>query len=188
MIDKPSERIKKRRIKTMQPVLNVTSMVDILTIMLIFLLKSFTTGEVLLTPMEDLTLPNSSSEERINSDCLIVALTGEDIFVNNRRIGSYRDMDSNDPLLFSSLYSVLLEAAVEERAMADIGVSEAFKGRVVIQGHKEIPFEYLHRAMYTCAMAEFTDIFLATYYDSETSWAMHPDEIWEIQSETGDSR
>ena len=67
MIEKPSERILKRRYRSKAAVLSITSMVDILTIMLIFLLKSFTTGEVMLTPMKDLELQNLLQRNKLKA-------------------------------------------------------------------------------------------------------------------------
>ena len=41
--------------------LNITSLMDIMTIILVFLLKSYSTEEITVTPSEDLSLPNSSA-------------------------------------------------------------------------------------------------------------------------------
>ena len=52
---------KKIRIEEDEAELNITSLMDIMTIILVFLLKSYSTEEITVTPSEDLSLPNSTA-------------------------------------------------------------------------------------------------------------------------------
>ena len=69
-----------------------------------------------------------------------------------------------------SLLSALEEAAENEQLMVSQGLSEAFEGKVVIQGDQAVDFEHIHRVSYTCSMAGFGDISLATHFDEDVPW------------------
>ncbi len=66
-------RFKKSAHEETETPLQITSMADILTILLVFLLKSFSTGATNLTPPIDLTLPAAATSDASTTDDLAEA-------------------------------------------------------------------------------------------------------------------
>ncbi len=62
--------------------LNMNSMMDMMTIILLFLLKSFSTDGALVAPSENLTLPTSFRVEKPKKE-LNVAISNDAIIVND---------------------------------------------------------------------------------------------------------
>ena len=62
--------------------LNMNSMMDMMTIILLFLLKSFSTDGALVAPSQDLTLPTSFQTEKPKKE-LNVAISQDAIIVND---------------------------------------------------------------------------------------------------------
>ena len=69
--------------------LNLTSMMDAMTIILLFLLKTFSTSEAIVTPSSDMRLPYSLSVEEPHDE-LTVSVTRENILVANQRDDNLR--------------------------------------------------------------------------------------------------
>ena len=65
--------------------LNITSMMDMMTIILVFLLKSFSATEVTVTPSSNLKLPMSVADKQ-PSVALNVVVAKDAIIVDNKRI------------------------------------------------------------------------------------------------------
>ena len=82
--------------------IQITSMVDMFVILLVFLLKSYSTSPVNINPSADLTLPASSStKDPIDALKLVVSKTG--IFVDDKKVVDIaqgniqsKDIDSTD--------------------------------------------------------------------------------------------
>ncbi len=102
--------------------LNVTSMTDMFTIMLFFLLQTYTTSEVQVNPEKDQKLPVSSSEANPVM-ALQVSLTKDELKVEDKVIATLKDVDfskadvsSNDPNFIQPLFTALEKIAKDEKA------------------------------------------------------------------------
>ena len=77
---------KRRRGKTKVLDLDITSLLDILVILLVFLLKSYNASDLKLNLLEGIKLPNSKSRD-LGSHAIIVQVDGDkNVFYNNRKI------------------------------------------------------------------------------------------------------
>ena len=66
----------KRRAQPVEAKLNITSLMDIMTIILVFLLKSYSTEDIQIAPSDDLRLPSSSAQkppERLEDVTLVLS-------------------------------------------------------------------------------------------------------------------
>jgi biopolymer transport protein ExbD len=102
--------------------LNVTSMTDMFTIMLVFLLQTYTTSEVQVVPEKGQSLPVSSSDANPVM-ALQVSLTRDELKVEDRVIASLKDADFNkkdiasaDPNFIEPLFKALEQVAKDEKA------------------------------------------------------------------------
>ena len=76
---------KKKRRELAADELNITSMMDMMTIILVFLLKSFSATEVTVTPSSNLKLPQSNADKQ-PSVALNVVVAKNAIVVDNKRV------------------------------------------------------------------------------------------------------
>ena len=133
--------------------LNLTPMVDTLTVLVVFLLMSFSASGEILFATKDIVLPpafHTSELERAPVVAVSKATIGfEGQFVMNAADvteAAYPDWK------LTPLYTYL-EAEREAWAAAHAG--EEFKGDVIIQSDNEVPFSVLKLVMSTCAKAKY---------------------------------
>ena len=142
--------------------LRMTSMMDILTVLLLFLLKSFVVEGEVITPVAGVELPESTSETTPQS-AVVIAIFDDAIMIDSELIASVANENSEGDLLIDALAD-RLDAALEkslqiaERRGED---PDLFEGQIAIQGDREIEFEILQRVMYTCNASGYENISLA---------------------------
>jgi biopolymer transport protein ExbD len=148
--------------------LNITSIIDIFTILIVFLLKSFSTQGELFTLSPDLNLPDAYYANMIKKQTTAVAVTNDYILVDGEKIEDLRQQDIEDEptLVLPKLLAKLefLKSTMIKTYGKDPGF--VFLGRVTILGDKKIPFSILERVIYTCGQAEFNRINLAVIHES----------------------
>jgi len=139
--------------------LNMNAMMDMMTIILLFLLKSFSTEGSLVTPSEQLTLPQSHQGEKPKKE-LNVSVAKDVILVNDKVVFRLENL-SEDMIIIPALYEKLDEYAQQERDL-EIEVGKEFSHEVIIQGDRTIPFDLLYKVMYTCSRSDFYKMRLLT--------------------------
>jgi biopolymer transport protein ExbD len=139
--------------------LNMNSMMDMMTIILLFLLKSFSTDGVLATQSEDLTLPTSERADKPKKE-LNVAISQDAIIVNDIPILPVSALQP-DEMMIPELNIKLAEYADQEKQL-ELDVGKEFTHEVIIQGDRAIPFDVLIKVMYTCSQSEFYKMRLLT--------------------------
>lgn len=155
----PSKKIRTHRLVVASVML--TSMMDMFTIILFFLLRSFVleSGEVPITDPK-LRLPVSISREapklRLN-----IQVTTDAIVVEGAKIGEIKDYMKEKDLLIKPLYDTLNRYTENTEFIARFNPSVRFTGEVILQGDKMIPFRMLEKVMYTCGQAGYGNISLA---------------------------
>lgn len=139
--------------------LNMNSMMDMMTIILLFLLKSFSTDGALVAPSEDLTLPTSITAEKPKKE-LNVAISNDAIIVNDIPLMLLSQLQQ-DEMMIPALNAKLAEYAEQEKHV-ELEVGKEFTHEVIIQGDRAIPFDILIKVMYTCSQSEFYKMRLLT--------------------------
>jgi biopolymer transport protein ExbD len=149
-----------RRVATQEKngtaVLNITSLMDVMTILLIFLLFSFSSQDQNLRLAKDLNLPRSTSEKpfkwAINITLTQDQLLVEDLSVCRYRNGQFVDV-SDDPDKIVLLYRQLTDLkSLEKYREVDRDASEPV---VIFQADKKHRFETIYKVMKTAAMAGY---------------------------------
>lgn len=144
--------------------LNITSMMDMFTIILVFLLKNFSTEGAIVTPADNLTLPESTIEKRAK-ESLSVKVARTTITVENNLVLDeqlFAQLLQQKDFMIKPLYDVLLKYSEEAKKMSEISGKE-FSGEITIQGDVEIPYNVLTRVMYTCGQAGYPNMNLFVY-------------------------
>lgn len=127
----------------------LTSLIDVMTILLVFLIKSFSVEGNIITPSQDLELPVSSSKKPPR---LITTLeiTQNAVMSDGEILAKHGDFQSNDSLLIPLLHKwmVLQKAQIDDTTKAK---------EILIQSDRNVEFNIIKRVMYTCSKAGFSD-------------------------------
>jgi biopolymer transport protein ExbD len=144
--------------------LNITSMIDMFTLMVVFLLKNYSAQGQLVTPAQGLMLPTSTIEKTA-AEALCVKVSSNTIMVENTIVidpAAYQAILTQKDFMIQGLYDVLSNHADEARKSAELFNTE-FSGKISIQGDVAIPYNVLTRVMYTCGQAGFPVMNLVVY-------------------------
>jgi biopolymer transport protein ExbD len=144
--------------------LTLTSMVDMFTLMVVFLLKNYSAQGQMVTPAQGLLLPTSSVEKSAG-EALSVKISATTIMVENNVVidaEAYKALLVQKDFLIDSLYKVLSEHSKSARQSAE-ALKTAFSGKISIQGDVAIPYNVLTRVMYTCGQAGYPVMNLVVY-------------------------
>jgi len=147
--------------------IQITSMVDMFVILLVFLLKSYSTSPVTITPDDNLRIPASTStKDPVDALKLVVSKVG--IFVDDKKVVDLKDgqvdvkdVDASDTNFIRGLYTALDQEAQKSKSIAKVNETVEFDGKVVMQADRELPYEILRKVMYTSMMAGYSDVKIA---------------------------
>ena len=142
--------------------ITMTSLMDILTTLLLFVLKSFVMEGEAVTPVPGVTLPESTSEVPAQS-AVVVAIFDDVIMMDGEVVAKVSKESKSRDLMIEALAERLdaSRAQSEEISRLRGDKGEEFLGKVSIQGDRAIHFAILQRVMYTCSQSGFENISLA---------------------------
>jgi biopolymer transport protein ExbD len=139
--------------------IRLTSMMDILTTLLLFLLKSFVADGETHVPPPGIELPKSIAVAAPEAS-LVIAIGEGAILVNAEKVASIDAAMANPGLLIEPLDARL--GAVRAQLAGIERAGGAVSQRIVtIQGDREIEFEVLEKVMYTVHQNGFEHVALA---------------------------
>jgi biopolymer transport protein ExbD len=143
--------------------LNVIPMVDIMTMLTMFLLMQFSaTGEVLMM-QKDIKLPEASHGQ-IMDRAPVVAVTTAQILVEGQKIADVQDLERDDFWHIPALEERLRDEKKrwDYIHQADPDREKNWKGDVNIQADVKVPFKIIKRVMYSCNQANYFNLNFAT--------------------------
>lgn len=149
-----------RREKRPTFALQLTSMIDMFTILLVFLLKSFSAEGQMVTLTRDLRLPESSSQQapRVLS---VIAVTQEWILLDGRPVLRLSQITPQSPLVIAPLREELLRLRSISEGIASLSSDlQGFRGSISIQADRDLPFEILKRIMVTAGQVGYANLHL----------------------------
>lgn len=139
--------------------LNLTSMMDAMTIILLFLLKTYSTSGAIISPSSDLKLPYSLSIQPPTKE-LTVSVTQENILVSDERVMFVDDID-REAAVITPLFNAL-SARANEAKQNEIQYSIPFTHEVLVVADETVPFHLLFKVIYTCGSSEYNKLRLLT--------------------------
>lgn len=153
-----------RRIKRMQranrhkaATLNLTSLMDVFTILVLYLLVNQSAVEVV-EPPHDIKLPESIVEAKPRQT-VIVMVNEEEVLVQGRAVMSFADLENSKGSTVAPVRDALLQ---QKRNVIGVTTSQvASSSEVTIMAHRTIPFKALKTLMSSCASAGYGKISLA---------------------------
>ena len=141
--------------------LNLTSMMDMFTIILVFLLKTYSTEGMLIHPSDLLTLPTSTIEKSAEV-ALDLIVSKQSVVVNHEEVARVKNVINQEGLIIPNLLKTLQVYAREAKRMEEM-YGTKFSGKVTIQADKEIPYKLLVKIMATCGRADYPNMRLVVY-------------------------
>ena len=150
----PSKGKKNRR--TDKGGLSLNSMMDMMTIILLFLLKSMSTSGALIQPSPFLELPKADREmEPKKAVAILVTLDGvlEDMETNPRVLAPRAEMVDTENVILPGL-----EGFLNETREFVLKTGRPFKGEITIQCDKNVTYDWLLKVINTCGQTEFATI------------------------------
>ena len=159
--------------------LQLTAMVDMFTVLVVFLLQNYASTNQILPIVEQIELPQASSVEELKPS-LVVALSTKVLSFNDKKIISFQEVQQISDM---SVISPLLEIVQKtiENVKKDKGLNEDQKKedevtayyRVTLQVDKEIDFLSVKKVLYTLTEAGVQQVnFAVVKVKSEDKYGM----------------
>ena len=143
--------------------LNLTAMMDMMTIILVFLIKNFATDSKN-TDKNIMQPPRSSSKLKMES-AVTITITKLGISVNDKPIAEFDAMSS---FKFKGEAADTSQPIVPLQERLDIQVADlkkleqlthgkkAFEGKILVVADEKTPYAFLMRVLYTAGLAQFS--------------------------------
>jgi len=160
-IAKKKEKAAARRAKPEEKgELGMTSLMDIVSIIVVYLLKSYASDPVVINPTAGQKIPLSNADAPIQ-DGIPIFVTQRGVTFDNKKLVNMTPEGDIDPTMVNAhligpLYDVLAEEVDKAKQLAE-NTGKEWAGRAIIVGDQELKFSVLVDVMYTAGRAEFTD-------------------------------
>lgn len=137
--------------------LNITAMMDMMTILLVFLLKSFASSSAAITASEDVRPPVSTTRAT-PKDTVTVTITPKNILVGEREVLRLQNgqlpADKVQDRLVLPLDAQLKKEVEKLKYIAERNPSAPFSRELSVIADKKIPYDMLLTVLYTAGQNE----------------------------------
>lgn len=152
---------KKRKREKQLIDVDITSLLDILVILLVFLLRSYNSSGVTMNVPQGIELPRSESQT-INNPGVMIQVSKDKIWVDNETILSSEDTSTKvydqGGRRIIPLYNELVKKKEQiEQVALRAKNAKPFSGIANLIIDKSVKYNYLKKLMYTCAEAGFKE-------------------------------
>jgi biopolymer transport protein ExbD len=163
---RPGERIERSRVfgkkfargkKNGYAGLMLTSLVDMFTIIVIFLLMNFSANGEVLYMSKDIKLPDAYHGAALER-APVISVSGDAVTFDGRMLLNTADLEKGDVLNVPELEDALRD---EKRRYEQIHANDPdhpFRGLVNVQADRRIPFKVIKRVMFACNQSGFGNI------------------------------
>ena len=143
--------------------LNITPMMDMMTIILVFLLKSFTSSATLVNLDQNLMVPPSMTRLApkqavpVTITKRVLLVEGEAVApITNGRIDPQLKRDGDNGYFITPLVDMLAKVARREKKVAEV-TGQKFDGELTIIADRGTPYRLLTEILYSCGQAEYAN-------------------------------
>jgi biopolymer transport protein ExbD len=156
---------KKKRVHSEEMTLQITSMADIFTILLVFLLKSFSTGAMNVTPSNGVMLPEARAQEanfealKVEISSAGVQIEGESAVPLNAFHFDPSDLQKNGSS--RALQDVMAKHRARQLAIAKGNSDVKVDPRIIVISDQRAPYESIKTVLASAALNGYTDFKLA---------------------------
>jgi biopolymer transport protein ExbD len=143
--------------------LNITPMMDLMTIILVFLLKSFSSSTQLIAQDANLQVPPSVTKLMAREAVPVtitrrmIIIEGEAVApVNNGKVDAALKPDGENGYLIQPIVSILTKIAGKERRVA-VMMGQEFDSELMVVADRTIPYRLLTEVLYSCGQAGYSN-------------------------------
>jgi biopolymer transport protein ExbD len=147
------------------PKLNLTSLMDVFTILVFFLLVNSATVEVLQQPKQ-ITLPDSVVESKPR-ETVVIFVGKEEVLVQGVPVALVADIQASENAEIEPISVRLAELSESVIGLSTQAVAESQE--VTVLADKSVPFSVLKKIMATCTGQGYTRVSLAVIQKSAQS-------------------
>jgi biopolymer transport protein ExbD len=150
----------KRRIQPIE--LNITALLDMFTIILIFLIINYSAVSYELKTSGLLDFPKSYSQKKPTA-VLNIVVDKQNIIVDGLVVAKHKNGTVDNEIIDDNgyriipLYNALLRYSERTKYIASMNKKVQSEGKIILQMDKDIPFYLLRQVMYTAGQAEYND-------------------------------
>ena len=151
----PSKMKKHRAEEAGMP--NLTTMMDMMTIILLFLLKTMSVSGQLLHQAPGIELPESAQEVEPERHLMFI-MNSQGIFLEEEgqigaQVATTQDLEDPEIVIFDGVVGYLDSIRQEDRVLG-----RKLRSIVTLQGDREIPYKYLYKFITSAAESEFQTV------------------------------
>jgi biopolymer transport protein ExbD len=135
----------------------LTSLIDVMTILVIFLLMNFSANGEVLYMSKDIKLPDAYHGAMLER-APVISVSADAVTFDGRMLLQTADMEKGDVLNVPELEDALRD---EKRRYEQIHANDPdhpFRGLVNVQADRRIPFKVIKRVMFACNQSGFGNI------------------------------
>jgi biopolymer transport protein ExbD len=156
--------------------LNIYPMMDMMTILLVFMIMSFASGGAEVVQSEELQIPVSTSQVEA-AEALSIVISSSEVVLEGKRVLSLRNGKVDPSLkqgggngwLITPLFNSLKQHRDRLKLIAARNPQRAFRGEVRVVADKRTPFRTLGEVIYSLGQAEFGSLrFIVLRTDNKT--------------------
>lgn len=167
LIEKPGPRLRKfvtlkfvrghgSGKKSMYADLNITSMVDMLMILTVFLLMTFSASGELLTVQKNIVLPEAMNFASLEA-APIIAVSKDSVTLDGRMVANAEQLNAENTAdwKITDLHDQLVTLKNNYKLLHP---NTPFLGNVIVQADKGVDFKVIKKVMYSCAVAGYANV------------------------------
>jgi len=156
-----AKRMLRRHIKGQKrdPNMNIISLIDIMSVLVLFLLVHSSEVEVLPNPNE-IRIPESIAEAQPDP-AVVVMVTRHEVLVQGRSVISLVDLKSNADTVIKPLEAALREQQEFRVEGVATKATEPADRAVTVLADRETPYSVLKKVLATCTASEFGKVSFA---------------------------
>jgi biopolymer transport protein ExbD len=142
--------------------LNIYPMLDMMTIILVFLLKSYSASSITLTSIDNMSPPVSSTTASPKETVAITVTKGH-IIIDNKpiveldptgKVPPDQKVGGNDGMLIVPLQEALNKKVENLKKIASYNAAAPFTGELSVIADQHVPYRLLMEVLYTAGQAE----------------------------------
>jgi len=158
-IKKEVKKAKRRLKKDEEASLGMTSLMDIVSIIVVYLLKSYASDPVLITPVAEQKIPMSKMDMPIKEGVAIYVSSRELIF-NEEQLATLTEGELDPNVVQGHVIRPLFEKLEEETEKSKQvfeGRGEEWVGHIILIGDEALKFSTIVDVMYTAGRLEYSE-------------------------------
>jgi len=147
--------------------LNLTSMVDMLTILVVFLLQTFSASGELLTVSKNIVLPEATNFKDLER-AEVIGISKDAVTLGGAPVADAAELNKENTVdwKITNLHDQLVTLKNNYKLLHP---SEDFPGTVIVQADKGVDFKVVKKVLYTCGVAGYRNVNFAVNERSKSS-------------------